>query len=1150
MFKSRGGLVCPLLALILAFAGGISANAQQVFGNIYGTITDASGGAVTNAKVTITDTSKGTQFVVMSDASGNYAKGQLIPDAYTVTIEAPGFQKVASSGLEVRVDEAARFDAVLKVGESKEVVEVTAAAPLLQTDRADVAQTFDTKQISELPNIGRNTQSMELLNPGTAKLGWQHASDENPQGSVQMVANGQLFDSMGYELDGTTNQDPILGIIVINPTFDSLSEIKMAEQNFDAEFEYIGGGVASYSTKSGTNTFHGDAFEYLQLNTPGFVTSAANPFLNGLPAPVYRQNQFGGSIGGRVIKDKLFFFGDAQLNRESQGGGIVTSVPDPLNRTGVFTDWQAYNAGNYTIYDPTTGPAGSRTPFPGNAIPTNRISPQAMSLINSYFPLPNTQQLAGEPFTNNYAGNGATAITGNQWDTREDYYVNQRNTIFGRYSDAGFTEAAPGIFGVEAGGPDFVNYAGSSVASNRSIAIGWTDTLSPTVVNEFRFGFMRYHVFDVPQGYGTTPATAAGIPGLNLDNTYTSGLPYFNVSGVNGLDPMQLGYALGVNQCNCPLTQTEKQYQFIDNLSKIIGNHTVKVGADLRYAQNLRVPSDNHRAGELTFNPGTTGNASGEGIPLASFLLGDVGGFNRYVSTSTNASESQPRFFWYGQDEWRVNPKLTITGGVRWEMVFPESVNGTGNGATLNLSNGLMYVFGYNQIASNGIQKMNWHNFAPRLGFAEQINSKTVLRGGAGIGYDLGVFGSNFGHNVTQNPPTLEQQSLSAPNAFGTVFNLAQGPAGYAATNYNGNLAAAGIQANGLPAPIAISSNGTFPLPNGINPKFRPATITLPEIYEYNMTLQRQITQRFVVSGGYVGNMNRHGFLGTGQSINPNEAIYIPGQPTTFANRPYYSKYGWTQDLSYYCDCSNENYNSFQATAKINNLAGLTVQGSYTYQRQYGDGWGYDSNYYFNYDRAAGQGYSSVLPRQQYIFSENYDIPFGHARKYGANSNRLVDAGLGGWTISGITTYYSGFPYSPNLSSYPNQPDTGPNSRPNIGSGQVYASNQNRNQWTVPWSGGTSGAFLNPAAYTFGNYPINTLFGPRFIQQDLSLAKTFRITERLGFTLKADSQNAFNHTNLGMPNSNVQSSVGQITGLAAGSSNHMRVMQFSGTLRF
>ncbi len=289
MFKSRGGLVCPFLALVLSISGGISANAQQVFGRIYGTITDSSGAAVTTAKITITDTAKGTQFVVQSDASGNYEKGQLIPDPYTVSVEAPGFQKIISSVLDVKVDDAARFDVALKIGEAKEVVEVTAAAPLLQTDRADVAQTFDTKQINELPNIGRNAQSMELLQPGTARLGWQHASDENPQGSVQMIADGQIFASMGYELDGTTNQDPILGIIVINPTFDSLAEIKQANQNFDAEFSYAVN-MASYSTKSGTNAFHGDAFEYLQLNTPGFTTFSANPFSNQIAAPFVRTN--------------------------------------------------------------------------------------------------------------------------------------------------------------------------------------------------------------------------------------------------------------------------------------------------------------------------------------------------------------------------------------------------------------------------------------------------------------------------------------------------------------------------------------------------------------------------------------------------------------------------------------------------------------------------------------------------------------------------------------------------------------------------------------------------------------------------------------------------------------------------------------------
>src|ERR1700693_1086613 len=270
------------LALALVFSASIG-YAQQVFGSIFGTITDPGGAVVANAKITITDLNKGTKFELVTDSAGNYNRGQLVPDSYTVTIEAKGFSKVVSSRLEVRVDEAARFDAAMKAREVTTEIQVTATAPLLQSDRADVAQTFTSQEINEFPNIGRNLQSMELLEPGTAKIGWQHASDENPQGSVQMIVNGQLFSAMGYELDGTANQDPILGIIVVNPTIDSISEVKQSLQNFDAEFSYVGGGVASYSTKSGTNALHGDAFEYLQLNTPGFTTFAANPF-SGLPA--------------------------------------------------------------------------------------------------------------------------------------------------------------------------------------------------------------------------------------------------------------------------------------------------------------------------------------------------------------------------------------------------------------------------------------------------------------------------------------------------------------------------------------------------------------------------------------------------------------------------------------------------------------------------------------------------------------------------------------------------------------------------------------------------------------------------------------------------------------------------------------------------
>jgi hypothetical protein len=575
--------VCVSFALLFCFDGTLSA--QQVFGSIVGAVTDPSGGALNGAKVTITDTQKGTKFEVETNESGNYTKGQLIPGQYQVTIEAAGFQKTVSNPITVQVDAVARFDVAMQVGNVTQEVEVTAAAPLLQADRADVAQTFDAHQIEELPSVGRNLQAFELLNPGTVPFGWGHASDENPQGSVQMVVNGQVFSAMGYELDGTTNQDPILGIIVINPTFDSVAEVKQANQNFDAEFSYTGGGIASYSTKSGTNDFHGDLFEFLQVNTPGFEDFARNPFTNG--NPVYRQNQFGGSIGGRVVKDKLFFFADTQLNRQALGGSLNTSVPTAQDRTGNLSDWLAASP-NYQIYDPATGNQATgvgRQPFADNIIPTSRLSAQALAIM-AYWPLPNTTS-NGISYANNYDASGDVAITGNLWNTRWDYYLNPKNSIFGRYSYAAYTEQAPGAFGLEAGGPNFGNYAGDSSALNQSLAAGWTYTISPTVINEFRLGYMRYHVSDVPNGYGTDPATQAGIPGLNLDKTYTSGMPYFDIQDA-GVGDDKLGYSLGANQCNCPLTQSERQIQFVDNLTKIHGNHSFKFGVDLRYAMNLQ----------------------------------------------------------------------------------------------------------------------------------------------------------------------------------------------------------------------------------------------------------------------------------------------------------------------------------------------------------------------------------------------------------------------------------------------------------------------------------------------------------------------------------------------------------------------------------
>jgi hypothetical protein len=273
--------------------------------------------------------------------------------------------------------------------------------------------------------------------------------------------------------------------------------------------------------------------------------------------------------------------------------------------------------------------------------------------------------------------------------------------------------------------------------------------------------------------------------------------------------------------------------------------------------------------------------------------------------------------------------------------------------------------------------------------------------------------------------------------------------------------------------------------------------------------------------------------------------MFVPGSSPV---RPYASLLPFGNDLQYFCDCANEHYDSFQGQVKINAWDGWTLQGSYTYQTQWGPGWDpYDSNYYFYYNRAAGYGNANTFAHNQITIAQTYDIPVGRGKKYGSSMNKAADLAIGGWTISGVMTYYSGFPFSPTLENYPGKPNTGPNGRPNLGSGDPYSGAAgNRSQWFV---GGLGTTFLAPAAGTFGNYPINTLIGPQFIQQDLTLAKSFKITERVSFRLRTDAANAFNHTNLGGPNSDVQASnAGQITGIAAGGS--MRRLQFSGTISF
>ncbi len=646
----------------------------------------------------------------------------MIPDIYSVKVEAQGFQTFEQKSVTVNADASQRVDAQVQIGSTSQTTVVTAEAPQLQTDRADVGVTYNERYVEDLPILNRNFTTFELLSPGTQKLaGWSHAATENPQGGQQIMVQGQHFSGTGFQLDGTDNQDPILGIIVINPNLDAITETSVGSQNYDAEMGKAIAGLVTAQTKSGTNELHGSGFWFRRtdanLARDPFNQYAANP-VTGRFIPSDKWNQYGGTIGGPIIKNKLFFFGDYQGTKETTGVTNTLTVPtrdcaqhlyrnyghvqpEPVLEPRRLTAAARYTYPNVNNAKGTT----SSVAVPGNLIPVALLSPQAVNVLK-LFPAPTNGNLL-----NNYIASGNGAYKQNAFDTRIDYDLNQNNTIFGRFSLAYYSLSGNPSLG-QLGGVGFgpgPGLAGSSNVHNYSLSSGWTHTFSPSLLMDVRFGWFQYNPQTAFWDQGQNPMTGFGAPGLNMGNYATSGLSYFNLGG-NGQTGNQtisdFGNGLGVQRCNCPLTEKENQYQWVANITKIHGNHAFKFGGDFRYATNLRVPSDQNRAGEMTFAQNGTSDGGVGGLTLATFLFGDVTHFDRYASSSLTASEHQYRFFVYGQDTWRVTPKLTLNYGLRWELYTPEAVNAKGNGGFANIVNGFIRVAGYGPFGLNGNIRM------------------------------------------------------------------------------------------------------------------------------------------------------------------------------------------------------------------------------------------------------------------------------------------------------------------------------------------------------------------------------------------------------------------------------------------------------------
>jgi hypothetical protein len=1257
---------CRVLAALLV--AGVSlftaqARAQAVYGSIFGTVTDPKGAAIPGATVDVTDEAKGTVVTVTSNATGDYTVPHLIPDVYDLKVTAKGFEAFETKGINVLADTAPRIDPMLAVGATATTVEVNAdTEPELKTDRADVASVFDEQQVQSLPVQDENFTNLQLLLPGAQILGWSHAADENPQASKQIQIDGQAFGGVAYELDGADNQDPILGIIVVNPSTDAVNEIKVTTQDYDAEEGKAVSAVMTAQTTSGTNNFHGDIYDY----RTGNANLARDPYdqppgPDSIPAGL--KNRFGGSIGGPILKDKFFFFGnyegqrqkvgtsafdtlpDVQLTETCLGAAAQKSTTDANGNTGAAAgcDFSEYakqflaagviydnytNTKGFTIAPPSSPPA----PYVNNVIPRSEIGTTAtnpaLALLKVLEPFVLAKNITYAPnagtggLDSNYAASGTGLFNSDQWTERVDYTQSEKTHIFERFSR--FTDTLSGtvMFGA-GGGPGFGinNYGGNSKGATDSDVAGMDMAINPKLLTDVRLGYLRYNINDQKHDAGTEEANALGIPGINTVNGVSpailSGSPGFFVSPVPGGagSTVASGYdsygdGLNINRCNCPLIEREDQFQIVNNWTKVLGNHSIKLGVDLRYGRNLRVPSDNDRDGLLYFNTGPTEDTQAGtpgGLGLATFMLGDVSGnggtaFNRYVSTSFNAKEFQKRTFFYLEDSWRATHKLTVNYGGRLDLFWPESVNAAGNGALMNLADGYLHVAGIGGIPSD----MGWtvralKQLSPRLGVSYQLNQNTVIRAGYGRSFDMGVFGSIFGHTVTQNIPVLANQTIVAPNTVTPAFSLSVGPI-----------------PNQFPS---TPPNGLLPNPGyAVGSKARPNPLQFPTIDAWNLAVQRALTPTLSLTVAYVGNKGTHTLAdGDGNSTNPNEStIALPGQYSvngqtitynlaagsgiTANNQTGSSKYlqryyggslaacrdpdyllsahypagttiatvdgdpllqpgmcGWSPGIQYNGDNENTEYDSLQITLNQQYHNGLSLTSNYVWASAFDE----QSDYY-TWSHAVAHARDSNVRRQQLIGYGSYDLPFGHGKQFLTGANHAEDLLVGGWQVSDTTNWAGGLPFTLSYNGCNANIPNGP-CDPSIVQGEhihlhltpFNPTNAQRtffSPYELPGENipnATSGVFVNPGLDNFGNMGQNTLRGPRFFGTDMAITKQFSIWEKVSGKFRMDAFNVFNHIAAGNPSGDIESG-GNITsgGQGYGQSFDFGPRQLDFSLRF
>jgi Carboxypeptidase regulatory-like domain/TonB dependent receptor len=768
--------------------------AQSVTAGIVGTVTDTTGGLLANVKITVVNVDTELKRTTQTDSSGSFEVTLLPVGRYRLTAELVGFKIAAVPQITLAQGDRPKVDLHMEIGQLEQTVEAVTLTPALQTETSSLGTLFDKQAIENLPLNGRNFMQLAQLSAG-ANAGAANAlaSGNRPddrRSSSNVTVNGQMSYSNNFLIDGLDDNERYIGTIIVKPSVDALSEFKVITNGYSADLSRTAGGVIVMLTKSGTDNFHGSLYEFFRNQD----VDAKNYFAGQGRNPDYKQNQFGGSIGGPIRKGKTFFFGDYEGTRLLQGITYTSSVPTLAMRQGNFS-------GIAKIYDPIT-----RTLLPGGQIPEDEINPVGQALVDLY-PLPQTSGLV-----NNFTFSPDRQVVEDKFDTRVDQQTGLNGTFFARYSfddTYNFLPAElPAVGDIQAGS-DTGYFAGPAHVRAQNAAIGYVYTFNPTLIldQSLSYGRLANHTF--PPNYGNDVDTQLGIPGANVDAD-SSGLTPISVSGFRGLG----------DGTSTPIIDYNNIYQYAASVTKIFGVHSLKFGTNLIFRRLMQFQS-NEAKGEFTFNSQASSDGNGNGgNAIASLLLGYP------ASTVRSKTLYRPDFHaaeygFYFQDDWRVNRKLTLNLGIRYDIITPPE-EAHGEGSNLNFQTFQIENANVNGISKSGGLQIPYNDFSPRVGFAYSMTPRTVIRGGFGISFFPPVFGNSQG---LRNAP------------FVSTLNITTTPA-----------TVANIVSAGLPYPTPDDPTNPHGSLNALYMLNR-----MPYVEQYNVTVQREFGAGLVGTVSYVG---------------------------------------------------------------------------------------------------------------------------------------------------------------------------------------------------------------------------------------------------------------------------------------------------------